>query len=91
MKGYINIPKTIYCKLCKDCGSRPVIVQVSDIGYVVKCSKDNNHYQTMPGIIDIEDWNIHNTITMSSTDYNSNSDLAWEDESGSSWFMVHSS
>ena len=34
---------------------------VSDIGYVVKCSKDDSHYQTMPGLIDIEDWNLHNT------------------------------
>ena len=47
MKGYVNIPHSIYCKLCKECGSRPVIAQVDDIGYIVKCSKDDSHYQTM--------------------------------------------
>lgn len=67
MRGYVKIPRSIYCKLCKECGSRPVIAQVSDIGYVVKCP--NNHYQTMPGLIDIEDWNVNNTITLSSVDY----------------------
>jgi hypothetical protein len=79
MRGYVNIPGSIYCKLCKDCGSRPVIVPVEDIGYVVKCPKENNHYQTMPGLIDIEDWNRHNTITSSSIDYNNNisPQLAW--------------
>ncbi|MBK0378305.1 hypothetical protein [Mucilaginibacter segetis] len=30
-------------------------------GYVVKCPKNNTHYTTEAGIIDIEDWNIHNT------------------------------
>ena len=68
MRGYVNIPKSIYCKLCRECGARPVIAQVGDIGYVVKCSKDDSHYQTMPGLIDIEDWNRHNTITPSSID-----------------------
>jgi hypothetical protein len=28
--------------------------------YVVKCPNDPNHYQTRPGLIDIEDWNAHN-------------------------------
>ena len=69
MRGYVNIPKSIYCKLCKECGSRPIIAQVDDIGYVVKCSKNDSHYQTMPGLIDIEDWNLHNTITPSSIDF----------------------
>jgi hypothetical protein len=77
MVGNVNIPKSIYCKLCKECGSRPIIAMVSDIGYVVKCSKDDNHYQTMPGLIDIEDWNRHNTITILSTDFNQSQVMAW--------------
>ena len=77
MKGYVNIPATIYCKLCRECGSRPVIAVVNDIGYVVKCAKDNSHYQTMPGLIDIEDWNLHNTITFSSIDLNPHPKMTW--------------
>jgi hypothetical protein len=77
MKGYVNIPGTIYCKLCKECGARPVIAMVDDIGYIVKCGKDDNHYQTMPGLIDIEDWNQHNTITSVSIDYNIGTAVAW--------------
>jgi len=61
MKGYVNIPKSIYCKACKQCGTRPVIA-VWGSGYVVKCPHDDAHYQTKPGLIDIEDWNIHNTV-----------------------------
>lgn len=72
MRGYVNIPKSIYCKLCKECGSRPVVAQVSDIGYVVKCSANDDHYQTMPGLIDIEDWNRYNTINPLSIDYRLN-------------------
>ncbi len=70
MRGYVNIPGKIYCKLCKECGSRPVIALVEDIGYVVKCSNNNGHYQTLPGLIDIEDWNRHNTIPDPTVDYN---------------------
>ncbi|QHS56172.1 hypothetical protein GWR56_11725 [Mucilaginibacter sp. 14171R-50] len=62
MKGYVNIPKSIYCKTCKHCGTRPIIALIDNAGYVVKCPKDDNHYQTTPGLIDIEDWNIHNTV-----------------------------
>jgi hypothetical protein len=29
---------------------------------VVKCPNSDEHYHTVPGIIDIEDWNIHNTL-----------------------------
>lgn len=75
--GYVKIPNSIYCKLCKECGARPIIAKVSDIGYVVKCSNDNSHYQTMPGLIDIEDWNRHNTITKYSVDYNLSPMMAW--------------
>jgi len=77
MRGYVNVPKSIYCKVCKECGARPVIALVDDIGYIVKCSNDDRHYQTMPGLIDIEDWNRHNAIPSSTTDYNFNAMLAW--------------
>jgi hypothetical protein len=77
MRGYVNVPRSIYCKVCKECGSRPVIALVDDIGYIVKCSKDDRHYQTMPGLIDIEDWNRHNTIPTSSTDYSLSAMIAW--------------
>jgi hypothetical protein len=30
-------------------------------GYVVKCPNSDDHYHTVSGIIDIEDWNIHNS------------------------------
>lgn len=68
MKGYVNIPKTIYCKRCRACGAKPIIALAGVEGYVVKCPSDDAHYQTVPGIIDIEDWNIHNTV-LYETDY----------------------
>lgn len=68
MKGYVNIPKSVYCKRCRECGARPIIAHVGIEGYVVKCPNDDSHYQTIPGIIDIEDWNIHNT-ELYETDY----------------------
>ena len=77
MRGYVNIPGSIYCKVCKECGARPVIAAVGDIGYVVKCSKDDRHYQTMPGLIDIEDWNRHNTINVTPVEYSQGPMLAW--------------
>jgi hypothetical protein len=62
MRGYLNIPYTICCKSCIYCGARPIIaLAVAEEGYVVKCPNDNNHYQTKAGLIDIEDWNYHNT------------------------------
>ena len=62
MNDCLTIPKTIYCKICKICGARPVIE--ADIAgfYVVKCPNNNSHYQTRSGLIDIEDWNRNNTI-----------------------------
>jgi hypothetical protein len=60
MKGYVNIPPSFPAKNCKYCGARPVILLVSSNRYVVKCSHDDRHYQTKPGAIDIDDWNIHN-------------------------------
>jgi hypothetical protein len=69
MKGYVNIPKTIYVKLCKACGSRPIISMAGEDGYIIKCPSDNNHYQTPAGLIDLENWNSHNK-TSTSNDYN---------------------
>jgi hypothetical protein len=62
MKGYLTIPKSIYCKPCKQCGARPVIALTGPDGYVIKCPTDDGHYQTKSGLIDVEDWNIHNTV-----------------------------
>lgn len=62
MPGYLTIPKSICCKFCKICGARPVIQADSAGLYVVKCPNDNGHYQTLPGLIDIDDWNRNNTI-----------------------------
>lgn len=60
MKGYVNIPKTIYVKRCKDCGARPIIAMVEQGEYVVKCPISDNHYHTQAGLIDLEDWNLNN-------------------------------
>jgi hypothetical protein len=60
MKGYINIPESVSCRVCKYCGSRPVVALFGQYEYVVKCPQDNSHYQTQPGMIDIEDWNREN-------------------------------
>ena len=69
MKGFINVPSSINFRLCRHCGGNPVIM-LSDNGlYVVKCPNDEAHYQTVPGIIDIDDWNIHNT-GLYENDYN---------------------
>ena len=60
MKGYVIIPKTIYVKGCKECGARPIIACAGDNGYIVKCPTDDTHYQTPPGLIDLENWNVNN-------------------------------
>ncbi len=60
MRGYITIPESIQCKVCKYCGSRPIIALAGRDEYVVKCPADDSHYQTQPGMIDIEDWNLEN-------------------------------
>jgi len=72
MKGYVNIPKTIYVKRCKECGARPIIALAGEDGYVVKCPVSDTHYHTHPGLIDLEDWNRHNRI-FPGNDYNLNS------------------
>ncbi|AYL96362.1 hypothetical protein [Mucilaginibacter celer] len=62
MRGYVNIPGSIYCRSCRICGARPVIALAGDVGYVIKCPNNDNHYQTKPGAIDINDWNAHNSV-----------------------------
>ena len=62
MKGYINVPESSRCQRCKQCGSAPIIFPAEHGLYLLKCPKDDSHYQTIPGVIDIEDWNIHNTL-----------------------------
>jgi len=68
MRGYINIPDTVSCSVCKYCGARPIIA-LAELGeYIVKCPNNNSHYQTEPGLIDIEDWNLHNVSSAKQTD-----------------------
>ena len=77
MRGYVNVPGSMYCKLCKECGSRPVIALIEDIGYIVKCSGNDRHYKTRPGVIDIEDWNRNNTLQPASLLHRHQPALAW--------------
>lgn len=62
MRGYVNIPRSIYCRTCKICGARPVIALADDMGYVIKCPNSDSHYKTRAGLIDINDWNLHNNV-----------------------------
>ncbi|WP_374951451.1 hypothetical protein [Mucilaginibacter sp.] len=61
MRGYLNVPANVYCERCKYCGSKPVIAITINSDYTVKCPTDDSHYHTKAGLIDIDDWNIHNT------------------------------
>jgi len=60
MRGYLLIPDSVECSACKYCGARPIIAMAEMGEYVVKCPNSDSHYQTPPGLIDIEDWNQHN-------------------------------
>lgn len=60
MRGYIIIPESVECRVCKYCGSRPIISLAGKDQYVIKCPADHNHYQTQPGLIDLDDWNTQN-------------------------------
>jgi hypothetical protein len=71
MRGYVNIPNTMYVRRCKDCGARPIIALASIGMYMVKCPVSDTHYHTEPGLIDLENWNIHN-INKQPDDYNLN-------------------
>jgi hypothetical protein len=62
MRGYVNIPNSMYVRCCKYCGERPVIALVSIGMYMVKCPASDNHYHTEPGLIDLEEWNRNNNI-----------------------------
>jgi len=61
MRGYFTVPDTLACVACKHCGARPVIAMADEGEYVVKCPNDPSHYQTQPGLIDIDDWNRYNS------------------------------
>jgi hypothetical protein len=67
MRGYITVPGTFSCLACKYCGAPPVIAVADEGEYVVKCPNDPTHYQTRPGLIDIDDWNEHNAQPVSKT------------------------
>lgn len=69
MRGYVNIPQTMYVKRCKDCGARPIIAVVEQGEYVVKCPISDNHYHTQPGLIDLEAWNMNNKIPTANNYY----------------------
>lgn len=60
MRGYILVPESVSCNVCKYCGARPIIAMADVAEYVVKCPNSDSHYHTEPGLIDIEDWNLHN-------------------------------
>jgi hypothetical protein len=62
MKGYITVPHSVPHKVCRYCGSHPVIALSGKDAYVVKCPADDTHYQTSPGLIDIADWNLNNEV-----------------------------
>ncbi|RFZ82181.1 hypothetical protein DYU05_16305 [Mucilaginibacter terrenus] len=64
MRGFLNMPQSLNCKVCKHCGAAPIIFLTDQALYVVKCPNDDGHYQTAPGVIDVEDWNFHNTDVM---------------------------
>jgi hypothetical protein len=60
MRGYITIPASVSCAVCKECGARPIIALAEAGEYIVKCPNSDSHYHTEPGLIDMDDWNIHN-------------------------------
>jgi hypothetical protein len=61
MGSFIEIQKNINCEPCKECGARPVIEQVKG-GFLVRCPKDQHHYKTKIGLVNIEDWNLKNRV-----------------------------
>ncbi len=60
MRGFITIPASVSCAVCKYCGARPIIAMAEIGEYIVKCPNSEGHYQTEPGLIDMDDWNLHN-------------------------------
>lgn len=61
MKGFTQIQDSIFVEPCKDCGERPVVEQQKGL-FIVRCPKHNSHYQTKPGLADINDWNLKNKV-----------------------------
>ena len=61
MSDILQIQPAIFCEPCKECGARPVIKQVKD-KYSVMCPTNKRHYQTKPGLVDINDWNLKNKV-----------------------------
>lgn len=61
MKDFIQIQANFFCEPCKDCGARPVIEQQKGT-FIVRCPKHDSHYQTKPGLVDIDDWNLKNKV-----------------------------
>jgi hypothetical protein len=60
MRGYINIPESVQCRVCKYCGSRPIVALSGKDEYVVKCPVDDSHYHAKSEMIDIDEWNLEN-------------------------------
>ena len=65
MRGYITIPSSFSCAVCKECGARPIIEPAEAGEYIVKCPNSDTHYHTEPGLIDMDDWNLHNIAATS--------------------------
>lgn len=61
MDSILKVPRSLNCKACRVCGAAPIIFLNDQALYVIKCPNSESHYQTSPGVIDVEDWNFHNT------------------------------
>lgn len=62
MAKFIKIQSLVVCENCIICGHRPVIEQCKGSKFTVRCPKDSTHYQTTPGAININDWNMNNKM-----------------------------
>jgi len=56
----VNIPDSMFVRRCVVCGAWPIVALVSRCDYTVKCPENETHYHTEPGLIDLEEWNLHN-------------------------------
>ncbi|MEO3404673.1 hypothetical protein AAFN85_12275 [Mucilaginibacter sp. CAU 1740] len=59
MSRFIQIQESIFVEKCIICGARPVIEQKAG-KFIVRCKTSDSHYQTKPGLVDIDNWNKHN-------------------------------
>jgi hypothetical protein len=64
MGDFVQFQEKIHCEPCKECGARPVIEQ-SKGAFIVRCPNSKAHYQTKPGLIDLQDWNLKNKVRSS--------------------------